>query len=401
MRPRIDGYPLHERFRTRIDTLRLPSRESAFVVGSDGRLLPGTAISACRSNNGARLDVSERGYFTKALEGETRSLPVPPHSEWAKLELPSGERREGRERADRRPSYTIEEVRSQSDGIDKTIIAWPAVFDQTAYAAKAPDAVVVSAAVLRSLLVPVLPPGERFMVVDLATPGLDVLFHSDRQRVHFETVRNELHSAKLDGVLTLLRGEDAAAQGPPALTSMYDGTRQHFGLARLPFAEWAVLAWHSNDGADRIPAQVLLASMMSFSGAVLAVWGLPLLVLGVTGRLRWGWLWPDARRAASYARLAEAFALIAAIGGLALAVLPGIPLWIALAMWLGGLAAALLVWRRASPGPVEPLGPVAGRAYARAALAALAAIIVVRCSPFTPTLRASAAASSTPTRRLR
>ena len=366
------GYPLLERRRDDFKGRILPPRESAFVIGSDGVQLPGTSISACRFNNGARLDVSGRDYFIRALEGATEALPQTGRLQWRRLRAPD----DGGDPLLVSPSYTIEQVRSQSDGIDKTLVAWPAIASTAALAAKEPDAVVASAAVLRSLLSPVLPPTERFMVVDLTSPGLEVLFHSDRQRVHFEAARRELRSPKLDGIVTRLSDPAAASQGPPALTSTYDGERQHFGLARLPFAPWAVLTWHSHDSADAVPAQVLFASLMTFSVFAAAFWALPLILLTVTGRTRWSWLWPDARRSRHYARLAGALTLTGGVSLLAILLWPSLAVGTALACWAASLAAWLIVWRTplGQPGPLPPL--VAMR-YRNAAVAALATLVAI------------------------
>ncbi len=384
------GYPLRERRRTEIDTrrvtranpdavaahdtLRLPPRESAFVVGHDGRLWPGTAISACRSNNGGRLDVTTRSYFDHALDGDTSPLPTPARPRWQRLRLPGADRE-----ILAAPAYAIEQVRSQSDGFDKTVVAFPAIAapaEAGRRRAREADAVVVSAGVLRSLLMPVLPPTERFMVVDLGDPGLEVLFHSDPQRVRFEHAARELKSPKLAAILTRLRGPKAADDGPPALTSTYDGARQHFGLARLPFANWAILAWHSHDSADAVPTQVLLATLMSFSALVVAVWGVPALLLVATGRARWGWLWPDARRTAAYARLTRALALTALLGLLVLWLWPAGPLWAAMLCWAGGLASGLVVLR-GPKGPPGPLRPATARGYRNAVVAALLTMVAV------------------------
>jgi len=371
--PPAPGYALNERrrdddFKGRI----LPPRESAFVIGGDGVQLPGTAISACRFNNGARLDVSMRDYFIRALEGETQRVPAVGIPRWQRLRVPG--------QPDTpllvSPSYTIEQVRSQSDGIDKTLVAWPAIAGLAGLEAGEPDAVVVSAAVLRSLLAPVLPPTESFMVVDLSSPGLNVIFHSDRQRVHVEAARRELRSPKLEGVVARLKDPRAATDGPLALTSTYDGARQHFGLARLPYAPWAVLTWHSHDSADAVPAQVLFASLMSFSVFAAAFWAVPLIALTVSARVRWAWLWPDARRGDDYARLAGAMALVAAIGVFALLLWPGVAIGVALACWIASLAAWAIIWRRPLGVP-GPLRPAAARRYSQAAAAALVALVAV------------------------
>lgn len=375
--PPAAGYALNERRRDDFKGRILPPRESAFVIGADGVQLPGTVISACRFNNGARLDVSMRDYFTKALEGDTFPLPAAAPLGWRRLAVP------GQRDAPLlvSPTYTIEQVRSQSDGIDKTLIAWPAIASPEAREAGEPDAVVVSAAVLRSLLAPVLPPTESFMVIDLSSPGLEVIFHSERQRVHVEAARRELRSLKLDGIVARLRDPRAATEGPPALTSTYDGARQHFGLARLPHAPWAVLTWHSHDSADAVPAQVLFASLMSFSVFAAAFWAVPLIALTVSARVRWAWLWPDARRTRHYARLAGALALVAGVGVLALLLWPRVAVGVALACWIASVAAWVIVWRRPEAAP-GPLRPDTARRYARAAAAALLALVAVPMAAF-------------------
>lgn len=371
--PPTSGYALNERRRGDFKGRILPPRESAFVIGADGVQLPGTVISACRFNNGARLDVSMRDYFTKALEGDTFPLPVASRN-WRRLGVP------GRRDAPLlvSPTYTIEQVRSQSDGIDKTLIAWPAIATP---GAREPDAVVVSAAVLRSLLSPVLPPTESFMVVDLASPGLEVIFHSERQRVHVEAARRELRSLKLDDIVERLKDPRAANEGPPALTSTYDGARQHFGLARLPHAPWAVMTWHSHDSADAVPAQVLFASLMTFSVFAAAFWAIPLIALTVSARVRWSWLWPDARRTRDYARLAGALALVAAVSALALWLWPRIAVGVAIACWVASLAAWAIVWRRPLGEP-QALNPETARRYGQAAAAALLALVAVPMAAF-------------------
>ena len=365
------GYPLIERPRHAFRSPALPARESVFVVGRDGLQLPGTAISACRSNVGGRLDVSRRGYFGRAVEDNT--LPVPGVTEWLRLQPPTGIAGAGRTLLIA-PRYTVEQVRSQSDGIDKTLFAFPAMRPREGKLRGA-NAVLVSTAVLRSLLAPVLPPTESFMVVDLDTPGLEMVFHSDRQRIHIEGARREIQTPRLDAVVAALRADKAGAGKPVALTGVYDGVRQHFEFVRLPYTNWALATWHSHDSADEIPALVLSSGLRTLAVSMALVLGLPLLALWLCGRLRWQWLWPDPVRAAVYPRATRDFAAITLVGGFLL-LLPVPPVAVALLCWLTAIV-VVVVLVGLPAAERGPLGLTMQRDYRRAVVAALAAVVVV------------------------
>ncbi len=375
MTPPPGQYPLIEpdvaalpaNLRQRFESGALPPRESAFLVDTTGTLVPGTAIASCRMNNGARLDIVERDYFQAALAGDTLRVPgMKP----VRL-LPRG----AQPGAIVLPRYSIAEVRSQSDGIDKTIIAFPVLLGGSTLS-RAPTGVLATASVLRSLLSPMLPPDERFMVVDLASPTLKVLFHSTRARAGVENVEDEITAPGLAGARQNLSRPEFDSGRPGSFTATYDGQRQHFAYTRLPYSNWGLFVWHAHDSADLRPARMLQDTLVGWLTAAAILSVLTTLLLMVTLPHPWRWLWPDEARRDQYRIATRANLAAAATGLVTLVVVPDWPILAALLCWLAIVIIGYCCFLEPAPA-TSPLLPETQSCYRYWAVSLVLVAVVV------------------------
>ena len=369
------------------DRLALPAIESMFIVDDDdGRQLAGTRIVSCRFDQshrhevGGRLDVSARSYFRDALNGAVvggdaaarpilRGTTLNRHGDTIALFAWN--------------AHSIEPVRSVSDGMTKTVIAFPAYVGADA-TPDTPNAVAGIAVTLRSFLSPALPDGQNFVVVDLGDAGLPVQFHSNPYRAKIERFADEAHGRELARVAERLRADRDAAAPPMLFTTDYDGHPQRVAAVRLPGTDWALLVLKDGDDADRIAAQTLNWSLFAWSlfGVVagFATWGGLVLYRRVQPRARWrlyNAVWPDQRRSDRYRQLTRW--LTPWLAGLAIAalLLPALHFWVVLAS-VGLTIAAVVGLAQATPKPIsEPLSPATQRDYAWAFVAVLVGLAVL------------------------
>lgn len=227
----------------------LPIVESLILVGWNGRQLPGSQLLVDRDNAAVRIDVGRRPYFLD-LRGGTGLAPPAPGSP--------------------RLRYTVDVVRAQTDGIQKTVLAidaralplpQPAALPPGAAGppARAPalDGAIIVPTLLRSFLAPVLPAPHRFLVIDRRNPGFPVLFHSDRERGGVEQFgallgdRPDLR-VRLAG---LAPGTRDNAPNVLDFNLRYDGRRHHFAARGVPGTNWAVLVFHADDDIDTVVAE--------------------------------------------------------------------------------------------------------------------------------------------------
>lgn len=355
-----------------------PPVESIFVADIDtGRQLQGSRIVSCRgeldhpSEVGARIDVTNRLYFQWAASGKVGKAG-PPHAFGAigtdQLARPA--------RLFVWPAHSIEPVRSVSDGITKTILAFPAYAGPDARPA-APNAVLSVATILRTFLSPALPLGQSYAVIDLARPGQPVMFHSNPYRANVERFADGPRGRAFERAVDALRvqpdGGDAIA-----LTLDYDGHTQRAAAVRLPGTEWALLVYEQRDAIDRVALLALNWSLIAWSlfGLLtgLALWTL----LPLLRRLRRssGWrlhriVWPDERRSGQYVHMVRWLAPWLGLLALLAVLLPSLQWMIAFAS-VAVTVAALVLLARTPPDPINaPLDAETQRRFARALFAVL------------------------------
>lgn len=274
-------------------TIRLPLVESVFIVGNDsGKQVPGSYVVTCRADTvspvevGARLDVSTRDYWKDARSGRVDPLGLevtpltPDRSEAAAPpDLP-------------RPlwlwrAHSSDAVRSQSDGVIKTLLGFPAWFDAKTPRAPddppiSPNAVAAVAANLRSFTTPVLGDGQRFMVVDLDKPGLPVLFHSNPTRALVERFVDETRDVAVARRI-VIRLQHEKLEKPLKFVADYDGEKQRFAAVALPRTSWALLIWRPSAEPERTALETVNWALILWAACGLLLGG-TVLVLRWLGR---------------------------------------------------------------------------------------------------------------------
>lgn len=354
-----------------------PPVESIFVADvATGRQRAGTRIVSCRregagrSEVGARIDVSGRLYFQSAATGRVSGGDRQPRRFAGDAFIASGQQ------LFIWPAHAIEPVRSVSDGITKTILAFPAYVGPGA-PQPAPNAVLSVATILKTFLAPSLPLGQSYAVIDLARPGQPVMFHSNPYRANVERFADAPRGRAFARALDVLKAQDGAAS-PVPLTLDYDGYVQRAAAVRLPGTDWALLVYEQRDAIDRVALLALNWSLIGWSlfGLVtgLALWTL----LPLLRRLRRGadWrlyhvVWPDQRRDAHYGRMVRG--LVPWFVGLTLfAVLLPTLQWVVAFASVAVTVAAVVRLARTPPDPISaPLDVSTQRSFTRALLAVL------------------------------
>lgn len=369
----------------------IPQPNTLFLLDGRGHQALDTPIIALRDQPGADWDVSDRGYFNRALLGEldagTAAVAAPALA--------------GRCRT--LAGFVVDQVRSRPDGVAKTVVATPlqpdsvkayraigaadstlpAACEAARLQAAGSGRVWVTSFVMQSMLRPDILPGSGYAVVDMGDAALPVLFHSRSGRAHVEVLRSGLDPAALQ-VVDALRARPANGTGcargvgrTALFEGRYNGTLRQFALAEVPCTRWAVVSFVDRDQVDMLAARAVRHAAIgwlgfAFLGGVLI--GLAMLFRPQRGWRKWDWLWPAEGQSALYGRLAAGGAAAAA-AGLGLVALRQ-PL-AALALVAVGVAAIL--WRLSRPAtPVlEPLGDETGRRFRLLMLAMLGLLAVV------------------------
>ena len=343
------------------------------LIGADGRNLACGAHTLRFSRSaGGRPDVGGRAYFnritTRSYDGDVPGRPE--------------------------TRYVIDQVRSQTDGINKTILALTplAGLDLGKKEASCKPVVLLATTILPDLVAPVLPSPFGYMIVDGRDPNvaLPVLFHSEEQRAGAET----LTAAFDGGGLAALRrwwSERPIAKGEPAgaFRARYDGATRQFAATGIDGTPWILLVAYSLDGIDRIAARTALLALGNWIswciGATLLYWlGRRLYLLARRRSFNMGAdiarMWPRERMGRPYRWLSVA--LLAAVGGAAILLVAS--WWIAprlavplAAIVAGGACVGLFVALGRPAGTVGALRPDTERDYSRMLAAAALCIAVI------------------------
>ncbi len=288
----------------------LPPLESFFVADAEGEQLSGTSILVWRRCAGGRPNVAVRRYFRQAATGHLLESAATP------LDGKNGPAwKQGKDVPwTLSARYAIEQVRSQADGISKTIIAFEATPIAKAVGARGSGpqaAAATTVTVLPALIAPALPPRLDYVVVDTADPEWPVIFHADPSRVGLEKLRRELVSRTADDAVarlmpspsrgallprTVAAGSSAAASDPPPCRSghdpptvcfngIYDGRYRLFAGRALPGTPWVVLVYADVPAVD-LPATQRVEQAIGYLMAVAIAVGLLILIERHILRLR-------------------------------------------------------------------------------------------------------------------
>jgi len=205
--------------------------------------------------------------------------------------------------------YSIGQVRAQTDGIDKTILAIdlePDVLKRDAFGmahdrppwpndAKAPESpseVLVVSTLIREFVAPLLPSPQKYMVVDTSDDRLPVLFHHDRARAGVEDFASQIKAPLelVQALRTFVVGRPVG-NDPFSFARRYDGHIAHFSAAAIPHTPWVVLVYHSVDDVDGIAAWTTARAFSSWA-SVTVVAVLICVILLLWRKEAWRCLWP-------------------------------------------------------------------------------------------------------------
>ncbi len=270
--------------------------ESIGLYTPRGFAVPGTRTIACRSFFGGRSQLAGRDYFQRIISNDAS-------------------RGDGGA-----PLYTVEQVLSQPDGLNKTVITFKSNWIPPGYVPGDPQeraAYVVASTVITDLLTPAVLPPFQIMVVDTRNASLPVIMHPAPNRAHAELlttmlddpdpVREQLRDLVLDG-------------GTTSFSRFYDGSESRFVAAPIKGTRWVVLVHYAIADIDAVPARTAryaLADWAAMSVLFCTGWALWLWVVGKHGwadedRLHrigplrplfergWPRLWPQEPRRADY-----------------------------------------------------------------------------------------------------
>ena len=245
-------------------------------IGPDGKIAPKNQSYAFRDKATPSFDVSARDYFLRLRRGEGFIFQM---SEKAKpfAEAPC-EPKDGIKR------FTIDQVRSQTDGYDKTVLALPCPDGEA-------DNSALMVLTLKAFLAPVLPLPLHYMVVDTSKPDMPVIFHEARGHAGVESFveQADLSGAQL-GRLTQMGSalDDASGFG---FRARYDGERTILSAAKVANTPWLVLAWQRTDAADGIAARTASRAMAGW--IAIALLFLATCIVGLTATPNaWRQFWP-------------------------------------------------------------------------------------------------------------
>jgi hypothetical protein len=326
-----------------------PARESIALMGPLGRAFPHFSALVNRCHAAGRASIAERPYFLRAMAGESDGkLPPQACSHHSHLKF--------------RPVYTIEAIRSYSDGVPKIAAAVPFVIDDhpsfdaiptcagelldwstdedTEGGPRSGIALVVFFS--RALTAPVLPDGQAFVVVDASNHRLPYLFGSLPNRIGVENLADELGGNDASAAIAEARGSTE----PRVFTALMSGELQLVAALRLKGTPWVVLVHQPVAEIDRPVASMALFAATAWLGiAMFASVALVLLSRVVRRGSVWMWLWPDPGRAfqAKLATLATfAIAVFLAVVIVCVYVwMPPLRPWL---FWIGIIAPVLALW---------------------------------------------------------
>lgn len=312
--------------------LAWPVRDQVSAFGELGRAFPGLLGVAYQCNAGGRANVSSRAYFQRAMSGETDGVLS---------EACSGVKGMHMARA-----YSIDAVRSQTDGLAKVVVAnrfWLDAPDGARDLPTCRDAwlgnafkpggprsgVVTQAFVARTFLASVLPRSFRFIVVDSSDPRLPYLFGTAAHEIGISSLRQTLPSAgALERIGLAVAGECQQGLCPvQRFASNFDGSRQSFVARRLYGTSWVLLVYRPPAELDRRVASTVGLAALVWAGGLLSV-VLVLVALSylakryrpswLPGKRARLWLWP---RPESGPAMKQAGQVLVVVSGLCLALL--------------------------------------------------------------------------------
>lgn len=186
-------------------------------------------------------------------------------------------------------SYVVGQVRAQTDGVAKTAYV-------IAPENNVANPLLVSS-ISRTFLHPLMPPSQRFMVIDASDARLPVLFHSLPGRALHENL-----AAEVDGSSQLAQGLRFRSSGggqngrggafkPISFQRRYDGEVTSFSAVPVPHTHWVVLVFHPLGKVDAIAALTAMRALLSWA-LVSIVAMLASCWLLFRDRADWRCLWP-------------------------------------------------------------------------------------------------------------
>jgi hypothetical protein len=316
-----------------------PTRHSVVFYGELGFTFPGTRMLVQRCNSGGRVDIAERGYRSKMLSREffgnfpevvaDGGQKLPCSGVWG-LGISRGYGIEGvRVRTDGTPAILVtSRLRRLRDGEAPGAEELPRC--RGVASAKLlpgpPTGVAVQAAIFRSLLAPVLAPGQQFIVVDARQADLPMLFGTQAGRIGIDYLGPALDSADAReaigrarrSVEMLDRKDRALSAEPQPFTLGYEGVPQRFVARGLPGSPFVLLVHEPLDRVDGLHARTASLAAMAWLGLMLPGSLLMLGVWAIWRRRAWTWLWPAAGMGAAARRAGQLIMALAGFGLLAL-----------------------------------------------------------------------------------
>jgi hypothetical protein len=248
--------------------------------------------------------------------------------------------------------------------------------------------VAIQVMILRSLLAPVLAPGQSFVVVDARSGELPYLFGSHPGRIGADQIGPALADGGAREAIqraaarqrAIVHWWKEAPANPIPFTQRYEGEDQHFIAQGLPGTPWVLLVHAPVESVDRRIARAASDAAFTWVGISLLV--LIGLIAWSRGRLleQWLWLWPRPGMAQKVNSLASPIFRLS-LGGIALILLL-LFLQLHLLVQLTALVAFLAVpilslgmaWHVLRPvreGPANELVPASDRKRAAERLALL------------------------------
>lgn len=312
-----------------------PTRHSVSFYGELGFTFPGTRMLVQRCESGGRVDIAERPYRTAMLNRQFFGM-LPVTADAQRRQLPcSGVAGLGISRG-----YGIEGIRVRTDGTPAILVTSrlrrleqggsPAPEELPACPGLAPaslppgppSGVAVQAAIFRSLLAPVLAPGQQFIVVDARQPDLPFLFGSQAGRIGIDYLGPALDTADareaIDrarrSVEPLDRRTSVLTARPQPFTIGYEGMPQRFVARGLPGSPFVLLVHEPLERVDSLHARTASFATMTWLGLVLPGSLLMLLAWVIWRRRAWTWLWPAAGKGGAARRAGQLIFALAGFG---------------------------------------------------------------------------------------